>query len=88
MSNGDRIFTNEEKTKLTHVINEGTTVLQEVEDLNGGLRDTVKAVAEEMQIKPSVLSKAVKTAFKADFAKHSEDLSELENILATVGKLS
>jgi D-ribose pyranose/furanose isomerase RbsD len=55
--------------------------------LQGGLKDTVKAVAEEMQIKPAVLSKAIRTAYKADFHKHSQDLSELENILATIGKL-
>ena len=87
MSAGDRIFNPEEKTKLTTLINEGLTVMQEVDDLNEGLNDTVKAIAEEMQIKASVLKKAVRTAYKADFARHSEDLAELENILATVGKL-
>jgi len=87
MSNGDRVFNQEEKAKLIQLINEGLSVLQEVDDLNGGLDDTVKAIAEEMQIKPAVLKKAIKTAYKADFARHSEDLAELENILATVGKL-
>lgn len=87
MSNGDRVFSSEEKGKLTQLINEGLSVLQEVDDLSGGLDDTVKAIAEEMQIKPAVLKKAIKTAYKADFARHSEDLAELENILATVGKL-
>ena len=52
-----------------------------------GRRKGLGLTKEEMQIKPSVLKKAVKTAYKADFAKHSEDLAELENILATVGKL-
>ena len=87
MSNGDRVFNPEEKAKLTQLINEGLSVLQEVDDLSGGLDDTDKAIAEEMQIKPAVLKKAIKTAYKADFARHSEDLAELENILATVGKL-
>ena len=87
MSDADRVFNSEEKAKLTRVVNEGLTVMQEVDDLQGGLKDTVKAVAEEMQIKPAVLSKAIRTAYKADFNKHSQDLSELENILATIGKL-
>ena len=87
MSNADRIFNSEEKAKLTQLVNEGLTVMQEVDDLNIGLNDTVKAIAEEMQIKPNVLKKAVRTAYKADFAKHSEDLAALENILATIGKL-
>ena len=55
MSDGDRVFSSEEKAKLTQLINEGLTVLQEVDDLNEGLNDTVKAIAEEMQIKPAVL---------------------------------
>ena len=86
--NGDRVFNQEEKAKLTTLINEGLTVMSEVDALNEGLTDTVKATAEEMQIKPGVLKKAVRTAYKADFARHSEDLAELENILATVGKIS
>lgn len=83
----DRVFSSEEKVKLTQLINEGMTVMQEVDDLQEGLTDTVKAIAEEMQIKPTVLKKAMRTAYKADFDKHSDEYSELENILATVGKI-
>ena len=83
----DRLFSSEEKAKLTQLINEGMTVMQEVEDLQEGLSDTVKAIAEEMQIKPTVLKKAMRTAYKADFDKHSDEYSELENILSTVGKI-
>ena len=85
--NGDRVFNQEEKAKLTTLINEGLTVMSEVDALNEGLTDTVKAIAEEMQIKPTVLKKALRTAYKADFEKHSDEYSELENILATVGKI-
>ena len=81
-----RNFTQEEKDKLTRLIREGTTVLQEVEDLNSGLKDTVANIAEEMQIKPAVLNKAIKTAYKGDFVKHTEDHATLESILAAVGK--
>ena len=83
----DRVFSSEEKAKLTQLVNEGITVMQEVDDLNEGLNDTVKAIAEELQIKPTVLKKAMKTAYKADFDKHSQDYNELENILSTVGKI-
>jgi hypothetical protein len=47
MSNSDRVFTQEQKAKLTHLIQEGMTVMQEVDDLSEGLNDTVKAVAEQ-----------------------------------------
>lgn len=83
----DRVFSSEEKAKLTQLVNEGITVMQEVDDLNDGLTDTVKAIAEEMQIKPTVLKKAMRTAYKADFEKHTQDYSELENILSTIGKI-
>lgn len=82
-----RVFTSEEKAKLTQLINEGMTVLQEVEDLNAGLSDTIKAVAEEMQVKPTIIKKAIKVAMKGDFQAHSEDHETLETILATIGKV-
>ena len=81
-----RNFTQEEKDKLTQLIREGSTVMQEVEDLNGGLKDTVRAIAEEMQIKPAVLNRAIKIAHKGEFSRTSEDYSLLEDILVAVGK--
>lgn len=84
---GSRIFSSEEKAKLTQLVSDGITVMQEVDDLSEGLNDTIKAIAEEMQIKPAVLKKAVRTAYKADFERISEDQEALETILATVGKI-
>jgi hypothetical protein len=81
-----RNFSDEEKNKLIQLIREGSTVIQEVEDLNGGLKDTVKAIAEELQIKPAVLTRAIKIAHKGDFNRASEDYSMLEDILVAVGK--
>lgn len=82
----DRNFTAEQKAKLTQLINEGMQVMHEVETLNGGLADTVKAIAEEMEIKPAVLKKAIKIAHKAEFGKAQQDHELLETILTTVGK--
>lgn len=81
-----RNFSEEEKNKLKHLIREGSTIMQEVDDLKGGLRDTVQAIAEEMDIKPAVLNKAIKSAHKGDFTQQSEDFSILEDILVAVGK--
>ena len=47
-------YTPEEKGRLTQLVGEGSRVLQEVDDLKEGLRDTVKAIAEEIDIKPSI----------------------------------
>ena len=39
-----------------------------------------------MDIKPSVLNKAVRIAYKVEFAKAREEFDELETILSTVGR--
>jgi predicted RNA polymerase sigma factor len=77
----------EEKAKLERLINEGSNVLREVEDLNEGLKETVKAVAEELQIKPSVINRAIKIAHKGDFKSHDEDWQEIEAILDITKRL-
>lgn len=79
-------FLGEQKIKLTQIINEGMQVMHEVETLNAGLSDTIKAVAEELDIKPSVLKKAIRIAHKAEFGKEQQDHELLETILTTVGK--
>ena len=76
-----RSYGAEEKAKLERLIAEGSTVLREVEDLTEGLKDTVKAVAEELQIKPSIINRAIKIAHKGDWQSHNEDWAEIEAIL-------
>jgi hypothetical protein len=83
-----RTFNQEAKTKLTQLINEGMSVLQEVETLNEGLNDTVKAIAEELEIKPSILKKAIRVAPKQRLNETNEENEELNTILETVGKTS
>jgi len=72
--------------KLKHLISEGIQVSQELTDLREGLRDTVNAVAEELDVKPSVLNKAIRVAFKADLQKTKDDMDDLEDILTQVGR--
>ena len=85
MSN-NRIFSGSEQIKLTQVINEGMQVMMEIETLTGGLNDTVKAIAEEMDIEPNVLKKAIRLAHKAEFGREQQDHELLETILTSVGK--
>jgi len=81
----DRTYGAEEKAKLERLVQEGVTVMQEIEDLQGGLKDTVKAVAEELDIKPSLINKAIKIAQKRDWAQHADAFDDLETLVATVG---
>ena len=79
-------FNGEQKIKLTQIINEGMQVMHEIDTLQGGLTDTIKAIAEELEIKPAVLKKAIRVAHKAEFGKTKQDQALLETILETVGK--
>ena len=81
-----KIFSGDQKIKLTQLINEGMTVLHEIDTLNEGLSDTVKAIAEELEVKPSVLKKAIRVAHKASLTQTNQDNEELNTILETVGK--
>lgn len=81
-----RMFSAEQKARLTQVINEGCQTLHEVDSLNEGLSDLIKAVAEEMEIKPSILKKAIRLAHKAALTKANQDHEELNQILETVGR--
>ena len=81
-----RTYGPEEQAKLKRIIDEGSNVLQEVEDLNAGLKDTVKAVAEELEVKPPLINKAIKIAHKGEWSKYSEAFDSLENLIIAVGK--
>ena len=82
-----RMYGAEEKAKLERLINEGSTVLREVEDLQEGLKETVKAVAEELEVKPSIITKAIKIAHKGNWKDHETEWDEIETILSATKKL-
>ena len=52
----DRSYSTEDVAKLKKLFTEGLRVMREMEDLREGLKDTVKSIAEEMDIKPAVLT--------------------------------
>lgn len=81
-----KMFSGEQKAKLTQLVNEGIAVLSEIEDLSAGLNDTVKAVAEELEIKPTILKKAIKIAQKSKLSETNQDHETLQDILETVGR--
>ena len=71
----NKTFNGDQKIKLTQIINEGCQVMHEIDTLQGGLTDTVKAIAEELEIKPAVLKKAIRLAHKASFGQEQQDQS-------------
>mgnify|MGYP005703038641 FL=1 len=81
-----RTYGPEEQAKLKRIVDEGSNVLQEIEDLNAGLKDTVKAGSEELEVKPALINKAIKIAHKGEWSKYSEAFDSLENLIIAVGK--
>ena len=81
-----KTFNGDQKLKLTQIINEGMAVMHEIDTLNGGLTDTVKAIAEELEVKPSVLKKAIRIAHKASLTQANQEHEQLNTILETAGK--
>ena len=82
----DRVFTADQTKKIEQIISEGMQVTMEIETLTGGLNDTIKAVAEELEIKPGILKKAIKLAHKSEFSREQQDHELLEQILTQVGR--
>jgi transposase-like protein len=80
-------FSPEQIAKLKRVIQEGVQVKREIDDLTVGLKETVAAIAEEMEIKPAVLNKAITKAFKGDFDKDRSDLESVKEILEVTGNV-
>ena len=82
-----KMYGPEERAKLERLINEGSNVLREVEDLQEGLKETVKAVAEELQVKPSIINKAIKIAHKDNWKAHEQEWNDIEMILGVTNRL-
>jgi 16S rRNA C1402 N4-methylase RsmH len=81
-----RTFGPNEIAKLKQLMNEGIQVTGEVEALREGLKDTVKAISEEMDMKPATLNKAIRIAYKNEFAQVQDSFSAVEEVLQAVGR--
>ena len=70
----------ENVARLKQLIADGVQVLQECEDLKEGLSETVKAIAEELEVKPGQLNKLIKICQKGDMNDKREAFDELEEL--------
>jgi hypothetical protein len=75
----------ENVVRLKQVIADGVQVLQECEDLKQGLSETVKAIAEELEVKPAILNKLIKICQKGDMNDKREDVETLEELYKAAG---
>lgn len=81
-----RTYGPEEKAKLERLVNEGVQIRYEVESLQEGLKETVQAVAKELDIKPALINKAISIAHKGNWNDVFSEFDDLETLIVTVGK--
>ena len=80
-----------DKAKVKELINQGVAVTRDVETLKEGLKETVDAIAGELEIKKAVLNKAIRVAYKMQenrdaIADGRDELDEIEEILLIANK--
>jgi hypothetical protein len=75
----------ENVARLKQLVKDGVSVLQECEDLKAGLSDTVKAIAEELEVKPAQLNKLIKICQKGSMNDQREAFDELDDLYKAGG---
>jgi len=80
-----KVFGDPEKSKIKQIVADGVTVLQEIQDLTDGLNDTIKAVAEELEVKPSIIKRAIRIAMKDQWDQVYREFDDLESIVDISG---
>jgi len=75
----------DDQKKLAHFIQEGIKIKQEVADLNEGINDIKKHLADELDIPARELGKALTVAYKK--RENSDALQEEQDVLDAVGEI-
>jgi len=74
-----------EQAKIKQIVSEGVTVLSEIAALTEGLNETIAAVAEELEVKPTVIKKAIRIAMKDQWDQVYREFDDLESIVDISG---
>lgn len=85
MSYQAKHYSSDDVRRLQELVKEGVIVKQEVKALNEGLAETVKEIAEEMEIPATQLKKVITIAFKSNRMDEAEKWEELEDLLDSIG---
>ena len=79
------------RARIQNLINSGIDTMREIATLREGLKDTVAAVAEELDMEKKVLLKAIRMAYKASDKNQNviedaqEELDAVEQLLSAAG---
>lgn len=80
-----------DKQRLKSLIDDGVQTLTDIAAMKEGLKETIEGIADELEIKKSVLNKALQVAYKTSQNKDKltesrEELDEVEQILMAAGR--
>ena len=75
----------DDTARLKSFMDAAIRIFQEIEDLKGGLNDTAKALAEHLNVKPAILKKAARVAFKNNAAEEKESSDTVLDIVNVTG---
>jgi uncharacterized protein (UPF0335 family) len=75
-----------DKVRINQFFEAGMKTLQEIEDLKESLKDTAKGIAEEFDVKPALLMRALTAARKANIAEQRDEMTAVETLLEAVGR--
>lgn len=79
-------FSGDQKLKIRRLVEEGMRTMHEIDTLKDGLSETIKAVAEELNIKPAPLRKAIRIAHKASLGEENKNHDVVNTILEAAGR--
>lgn len=71
--------------RLKQLVQDGVSVLQECEDLKSGLSDTIKSVADELEVKPAIVQRLIRDIQKNKTMDRREDYETLEELYKAAG---
>lgn len=81
----------DETTKIKQTITAGEQVLEEITELKESMGEYVKSLAEELDIKPASINKAIRLAYKQRqedaIQKAQNEMSDVEILLHAAGKI-
>lgn len=77
----------DDKAKIKNLIDVGVRTTQEIADLKEGLKESVDELAALLSIKPGVLNKAIRIAFKSSVSTMQQEVDVVEEILHAAGRL-
>ena len=74
-----------DRLKIKELIDQGVSVTRDIETLKEGLKETVDAIAAELEIKKPVLTKAIRVAYK--MAENRDELAEGREVFDEIEEL-